>query len=210
MPVVMPVPAPIRQGATFDGLGLTTDLQRRVHLQTRPLHGQRGSFVMMGHGARRDKDHILRDIFADENLGQKTVLGKRHGPFKGKTGASRIMSRSAGVLIRKRDNTLEISVHKKATETELDILMGKLRAHAMAEEGTMVFLIVTGRERYLGHLSNIDMDKLKEELKQHVRRGTTGILLVDQFGTRGLHTRTMHSARFKRRFQRDKSLYKYF
>ncbi len=193
-------------------MGLTTDFRRRTHLQARPLgrHAQRGSFVMMGHAARRDKDHILRDIFADENLGQKKVLGKRRGPFKGKSGASRMMSRSAGVLIRKRDNTLEITVHKKATQTELDILVGKLKAHLMAEEGTMVFLIVGGRERYLGHLVDIDLNKLVKEIKQQLRRGTLGIMLVDQFGTRGLHKPTLHSARFKRRFQRAKNLINYF
>ena len=121
-----------------------------------------------------------------------------------------MMSRSSGVMIRKRDNTLEITVHKKATQTEIDILKGKLKAHLLAEEGTMVFIIVGGKERYLGHLVDIDLEKLMQELKAVLRRGTCGLLLVDQFGTRGLHKPTLHSARFKRRFQRDKSLSNYF
>ena len=191
----------------FDAAALNIR-DRRNHVVAHPLHGGGGAFVQMGHMARRGEEHMLTNIHNDENMGHKRALDKRKGPFKGKSGKSRVMSRSSGVLIRKRDNTLEITVHKKVTQTELDILKGKLRAHAMAKERTSVFLIVRSQERYLGLLINIDLDKLVHEIRSY--KMVLGILLVDQFGTGGLHRPSLHSARFKRRFQRNKSLYDYF
>ena len=102
--------------------------------------------------------HFMTDLHGDSNMGREQVMDKRRGPFRSEKGPSRIMSRSAGVTIRKRRMQLEITVGKKVTSSEMDLLFGKLESHRMSIAGVVVYLVHRGSRKNFG---TMDLDLLR-------------------------------------------------
>ena len=142
----------------------------------------------------------MKDIFEDSNQGARAVRAARKGPFRKETGRSRVMSRSAHVLIRKRRMQIEITVRRAATEKELNALHAKLSMHFRSSPSCIVFLVERGVRKSLGPLRNMNMLKLMELIRDRInsQRGTLGILLVDdQFGG-AMHNPKIHKGNFSR------------
>ena len=104
---------------------------------------------------------------------------------------------------------LEISVSRDVQGHELDVLMGKLRAHSVSVAGTIVYLVHRGSRKHLGTLDMLDLEKLKQELFRLLATSkVVGILLVDKFNG-GMHHHEMHTARYARSYSRQKRNYTY-
>ena len=204
-------------------MGLVDAFQRRVHVRSKPVpQGELGfriqhphlsrhagvSLVHMGHSA--DKKHFMHDIEGDANMGRKAVMGKRSGPFKSEKGPSRVMSRSAHTLIRKRHMQLEITVNQKVGTHELDVLIGKLQIHRTSTTGTVVYLVHRGVRRNMGTLDLLDLEKLRKEILMLLSRSKqVGILLVDNHGGGAMHHPSVHTAKYARSYGREKTHYSY-
>ena len=151
----------------------------RVHLVTLgPLVGD------------EESRHFLAEMDADSNMGAKRMLDAgRRGPFKGSSGASRIMDRSAHVTYRRRGHSIEITVHRGVTSYELDTLIGKLGAHRMSTTRSTLFFS-DGRKKKMGLLDQIDLEKLREKIENALdKRRQIGIEISDQS-----HRGIMHKA----------------
>ena len=65
------------------------------------------------------------------------------------------------------------------SEHQLEVMLGRLRAHRMSTHETHVFLVDT-RRRKLGTLDQIEMSKLKTKIMRSlVKQKSIGIHLVD-------------------------------
>ena len=109
------------------------------------------------------------------------------------------MSRSAGVTIRKRRMQLEITVGKKVTSGEMDLLFGKLESHRMSIAGVVVYLVHRGSRKNFGTLDTMDLDLLRRRLLEILGRSKqVGVLLVDPHMGGAMHHRHLHSTRYAR------------
>ena len=153
-------------------------------------------------------DHFMKDISEDSNRGARDVQAARKGPFRKETGRSRVMSRSAHVLIRKRRMQIEITLRRAATEQELNNLHAKLGAHFRTSPDCVVFLVERGRRKSLGLLRDMNILKLMELIRERLRsqRGLLGILLVDDSFGGAMHHPKIHKGRFSRNHYKGDSL----
>jgi len=151
-------------------------------------------------GLLHTDDHFMKDIHEDSNQGARAVQAARKGPFRNETGRSRVMSRSAHVLIRKRRKQIEITVRRAATEQELHALHAKLGMHFRTSSSCIVFLVERGQRKSLGPLGDMNLLKLMELIRQRLmaQRGTIGILLVDDHHGGAMHNPRIHRGRFTR------------
>ena len=155
--------------------------------------------VMPTSGLLHDDDHIMKEISEDSNMGRIEVEGKRRGPFRREKGRSRIMSRTANVVIRKRRQQIEITVRRHATEEEFNILHGKLGAHTTTSPNCIVYLVHGSSRKKLGMLGEINLLKLLQLLRDAMSsNATVGLLLIDSHFGGALHKPYVHSARFSR------------
>ena len=139
-------------------------------------------------------------------MGRKAVLDKR----KSEKGPSRVMSRSAHTLIRKRHMQLEITVKQNVGTHELNVLMGKLQIHLTSVSGTIVYIVHRGVRRNMGTLDLIDLDKLRREILTLLGRSKqVGILLVDNHGGGAMHHPNTHTATYARSYRRENDHYSY-
>ena len=142
--------------------------------------------------------HFLAEMDADSNMGATELLNSsRRGPFKHRTGSSRIMDRSAHVTYRRRGHSLEITVIRGVTMYEMDTLIGKLGAHRVSTSNTHIF-IVDGKRRKLGNIDRVDLEKLRTMIEDVLRkRRKVGILLTDTKEHGILHNKTGHARSMK-------------
>ena len=204
-------------------MGLVSSFQRQRRVTARPVtlgemgyriqhqHLSRHAGVAMVHmGGLHDDQHFMKDIEGDVNMGRRAVLDKRRGPFRREQGASRVMARTANTVIRKRRMQLEITVTKNVQSHELDVLFGKLRSHALAISGTIVYLVSGRSRKNLGTLDMLDLDVVRREiLKLLIRSKQVGLLLIDGPGSGGMHHHKMHTARYARSYARENNSYSY-
>ena len=143
-------------------------------------------------------DHIIKDLYEDSNKGVLGLLAKRRGPFRNETGRSRIMSRSAHVVIRKRNTQLEITIKRGATSSELNNLHAKLGAHARSKPHAILFFVTRGRKK-IGKLLEIDLSELMRMIDiELLRKKTIGLLLIDSVHGGPMHKPHIHGGRFTR------------
>ena len=199
---------------------LIPSFQRQVALSARKVgraelgrhvsHGAYGAMhmVSMGDGVLEDDKHFMKEIHGDTNMGRKKVDSKRRGPFRKRKGASRIMSRTAHVEIRKRNLDLEITVKRGVMLQEIHTLMGRLGLHRLSARETIIYLVVGGSQRSLGFLDTLDLDKLGRLLQSELlKRRSVGILLVDKVLGGALHRPEAHSGRFARATQKGETIH---
>ena len=170
---------------------------QRVSRAEQGLRGY-GHLVTPSRGLLKDDDHFIKDLFEDSNRGQREVLSKRRGPFRNEKGPSRIMSRSANVLIRKRRMQIEVTVKKNVTETEINALHAKLGAHQLTSPHCVVYIVERGIRKRLGTLVELYLDKLITLIRGLLTRGSVGILLIDNHFGGALHRTNVHKGRFTR------------
>ena len=143
-------------------------------------------------------DHVMKDIYEDSNQGVNHLLKKRSGPFRNEKGASRIMSRSAHVIIRKRGIQLEITIKRGVTLVELNNLQAKLHAHGHRSPQSMLFFVTTGRKK-IGTLIQIDMQALMDMIHTKLmHRKTVGLLLIGTQNTGPMYKPHIHGGKFTR------------
>ena len=147
-----------------------------------------GRVHLVGMGNYGDRnEHFLAQMDADANMGAKKVM-KKQGPFKGQSGDSYVMERSAHTSFRRRGNGIEITVRRGVSGMEVEKLIGRLAAHRMSVHTTFVYLIEGSKRRKLGRLSEIDLEKLKAKIYTLLtKRPHLGIHLVDEADTGVLH-----------------------
>ena len=142
--------------------------------------------------------HFLSEMDADSNMGATAMLNAgRRGPFKHRSGSSRIMDRSRHVMYRRRGHSIEITVHRGVTSYEMDTLIGKLGAHRVSTVSTHVF-IIDGKRKKLGNIDRIDLAKLQDMIMKVLEsRRKVGILLTDTKEHGILHNPTGHERSMK-------------
>ena len=149
------------------------------------------------------ENHILAEMDADSNMGAKDLRKmSRKGPFKTRSGRSRVMDRSAHVIYRRRGFALEITVRRGITEHEMETLIGKLSAHRFSSRGALLFLTLGGSRKNLGHLDRVNMVKLENMIDREVnKRGTIGITIQDTKMKGALHKGHTYSMDQKERLR---------
>ena len=203
-------------------MGLQDPYQRRTRVTARPVGrgemgyrvrrhlGRHAGVALVHMGGLHEDQHFMKDIEGDVNMGRRAVMNKRRGPFRKEEGRSRVMARTANTVIRKRRSQLEITVAKSVQSHELDVLFGKLRSHALAVSGTIVYLVSGRSRKNLGTLDMLDLDAVRRELLQLLTRSKqVGLLLIDVTGAGGMHHHHLHRARFARSFARENNSYSY-
>ena len=109
------------------------------------------------------------------------------------------MSRSTNVLNRSRGRIFETTIRKKCSEHELNMVIHRLRTHADSNVAAGVFLVIGKSRKFVGHLNEIDLNKLRQRLKKALQRGTVGIEVVDLKTGGALHAPHVHSAKYELR-----------
>ena len=142
--------------------------------------------------------HFLSQMDADSNLGAKRMLDAgRRGPFRGSSGASRVMERSAHVLYRRRGHSIEITILRGVSSFEMDTLIGKIGAHRMSTVKTTLFFI-DGKKRKLGTLDRVDLEKLRDKIYRTLdKRRQVGIEISDLRDRGILHKSVGHKRTMK-------------
>ena len=154
-----------------------------------------------------DDEHILRDLHEDSNMGVTSLLSKRSGPFRKEKGRSRVMSRSAHVLIRKRRMQLEITIKRGVTSEELNNLHAKLGAHSRSGPLAILFLVARSRKK-LGTLRDIDLRELMLLIEEQLaKKKQIGLLLFDSHHGGVMHNPHVHSGKFSRSTYRDNTIH---
>ena len=151
--------------------------------------------------------HFLSEMDADSNMGAQALLqSSRRGPFKASSGRSRVLDRSAHVILRKRGPVLEVTILRGVTDYEMDGLMGKLGAHRMSTTDSYVFFL-DGRSKKLGNLDRIDFEKLRRKIeKALVTRRQIGLKVVDAKARGLLHRAAGHERGMKAAMRSKKQL----
>ena len=149
-------------------------------------------------GDQREQ-HFLSQMDADSNMGAQNLrMSSRRGPFKNRSGRSRVMDQSAHVSYRRRGHAIEITVRRGITESEMENLLGKLAAHRMASSRSDVFYI-SGSKKKIGSLDRVDLEKLRDKIYQDLSQKRTVGILVHDIHTKGLlHKGFSHGMDFKR------------
>ena len=142
--------------------------------------------------------HFLAEMDADSNMGATRMQDSgRRGPFKGSSGVSRIMDRSAHVLYRRRGHCIEITVHRGASTYELDTLVGKLGAHRLSTVKSHLFFI-DGRKKNLGSLDQVDLEKLRTKIDKALdKKRQIGISICDEMQRGIMHKADGHKRAMK-------------
>ena len=100
-------------------------------------------------------------------------------------------------MYRKRGYTLEITIKRGVNEHEMDTLIGKLAAHRIGSHRCVVTLVV-GKEKKLGDITRIDLEKLRKKLYAELeKRATIGLTLTDVEAKGILHKGFAHEMKFK-------------
>ena len=135
-------------------------------------------------------EHFMSELqpTVDANMGRK-----KSGPFKHRKGASLVMDRSRHTSVRKRHDSLEITVRRGVSTYELDSILARLTAHRLGVHSTWVYLL-EGNKRYnLGKLAVIDFAKLhKKLLKLLEKRASIGLHLVDEGSSGAMYKHDLH------------------
>ena len=160
-----------------------------------------GAVHMVRPEGMHDK-HFMRDMHGDINEGQKLMVErskKKLGPFRDRGGRSTIMDSSAHVMYRNRSGTMEITVRRNVTTSEIRVLFSKLSAHRMSASGSNVVLIKGGKRFRLGKLSEIDMHYLRKLIEECLAQyGSCGIEITEaQQGRGAMYDRKLHTKRFR-------------
>ena len=146
-----------------------------------------GREMMVSMGPRADrKQHFFQELTSDSNMG-----AKKRG-VKASRGRNRVMSRSTNTMIRRRSGVIEMTIKRNTNAAEMDSLIGKLTSHRLSTHVTWVYLLHGGRDRKVGKLSNIDLEKLRRKIMELLRKHReVGIRLVDE-GEGRMHRPDVH------------------
>ena len=177
-----------------DDVNITDLVHRFQHLEM-------PSRVHMVQAASHIQGHIMHDMWEDVNMGQRRVREKhgRTGPFGKRRGRSRVMSKSANVQGRSRGKLYEVTIHRKVTQYELNMVMKKLRVHMRSAVGTLLFLHFGKSKKLLGDLISIDLDELKKTIRRKLERHVkVGLEVTDAQMGGALHNPVTHTPQFTR------------
>ena len=135
-------------------------------------------------------EHFMRGMepTADANLGRKK------GPFKNRKGRSLVMSKSRYTSVRKRDNSLEITLRRGVTTAEVENVLARLTSHRLAVHSTWVYLMVGSKSHKIGKLAGIDFEKLRRKVYKLLTKHTAvGLHLVDEGFEGPMHRHKSHT-----------------
>ena len=131
----------------------------------------------------------------------------RKGPFRDQGGRSHVIHSTANTQYRRRGTSMEITIKRGASLTEINILLAKLNAHKMLNgSSSYVTVIVKGKRFRLGVLNSVNMDVLKKQIINGVDKGVIGLLITDvQNGP--LTSFQVHGYNFANDVMGDKSIF---
>ena len=149
-----------------------------------------------------DDHFMLKDVDGDINEGQKEIVKlqrHRNGPFRDRKGESTVMDSSRHVIYRNRSGTMEITISRGVTISEIRTLFSKLSAHRSSTRDTYVVLIRGSRRLRMGKLQDMDLHHLRRQIEESISQfGRCGIELVESGAGRGaMYGSHVHSTRFK-------------
>ena len=135
------------------------------------------------------QNHFMTELETDKNRGRAMLVANSTGPFKRSTGQSRIQSRSAHVVYRRRGHRTEITIRRGVSDHELSVFKAKMGMHRGFSSQTIVELVGATR-KMLGFLHQIDLDMLVTKLLNilHTRTSSVGIVLIDEVNNRPIES----------------------
>jgi len=135
-------------------------------------------------------EHFLSELqpTVDANMGRK-----KSGPFKHMKGSSLVMDRSRHTSVRKRHDSLEITIRRGVSTYELDSILARLTAHRLGVHSTWVYLLEGSKRYNLGKLAVIDFAKLRKKIQKLLKkRASIGLHLIDEDSMGAMHRHTLH------------------
>jgi hypothetical protein len=179
------------------------------------MHDLTGAQPMMGraHIVRADvtatSKHWMHDVEGDINGGATALMVKgRRGPFKDQRGRSQVLDRSAHVLYRRRHRTMEVTVKRGVSDSEMDLLMSKILSQQVSAPGTSM-VMVKGNKRYpMGPVSGVRVKTLRSLVYECLDKySTCGLHLVEGGKVGSMAKKLVNSAAFKVDVQRHRGLF---
>ena len=189
------------------------DASRHVHPQFarsragfQPVYGH-VSLVKPGEDATAEHFMFGLDKEIDDNQ-MLLVQQSRKGPFKNETGRSRILHSTANTVYRRRGSNMEITITRKATLPEIQVLIAKLNAHSMTNGSTsFLMLLLRGKTYRMGALAGVNLDLLKKQILEGIQKHGSAGLVVTDVRSGPLTEYQVHSYNFASKVLRDKSMF---
>ena len=189
------------------------DASRHVHPQFarsragfQPVYGH-VSLVKPGEDATAEHFMFGLDKEIDDNQ-MLLVQQSRKGPFKNEIGRSRILHSTANTVYRRRGSNMEITITRKATLPEIQVLIAKLNAHSMTNGSTsFLMLLLRGKTYRMGALSGVNLDLLKKQILEGIQKHGSAGLVVTDVRSGPLTEYQVHSYNFASKVLRDKSMF---
>ena len=179
------------------------------------MHDLTGAQPMMGraHVVRADDSatskHWLHDVQGDINEGATALMVKaRRGPFKDQRGASQVLDRSAHVMYRRRHRTMEVTVKRGVSASEMDLLLSKIMSQQVSAPGCLV-VMVKGNKRYsMGTIGKLRMKTLRALIHECLDQyATCGLHLIEAGRVGSMAKKLVNSTAFKVDVQRHRGLF---
>ena len=171
-----------------------------------PVYGQ---VTMVKPGSGATGEHFMYGLEKEMTDNQVLMVEEsRKGPFKNETGRSRIIHSTANTVYRRRGSNMEITITRKATLPEIQILIAKLNAHSMMNGATsFLTLLLRGQSYRMGALAGVNLDLLRKQILEGLRKhGSAGVLVTD-VRSGPLTEFQVHSYNFASQVLRDKSMF---
>ena len=119
-----------------------------------------------------------------------------------------VLDRSAHVMYRRRHRTMEVTVKRGVSESEMDLLMSKILAQQVSAPGCLV-VMVKGNKRYpMGPVSGVRVKTLRSLVYECLDKySTCGLHLVEGGKVGSMAKKLVNSAAFKVDVQRHRGLF---
>ena len=179
------------------------------------MHDLTGAQPVMGRahivraGPTATSKHWLHDVQGDINEGATALMVKaRRGPFKDQHGASQVLDRSAHVMYRRRHRTMEVTVKRGVSASEMDLLLSKIMSQQVSAPGCLV-VMVKGNKRYtMGTIGKLRMKTLRALIHECLDQyATCGLHLIEGGRVGSMAKKLVNSTAFKVDMQRHRGLF---
>ena len=140
----------------------------------------------------------MNEIAEDSNKGRRALIRQSVGPFGGKKGKSKVMSKSAHTHNRSRGLKFETTIHKDVSQHELDVVIKRLDVHRKSKVGSTLYIVFGGERLFLGSLADLTAAQIKAAIKKHLEKyGSVGLEVCDAKSGGALHMPGIHQNKFR-------------
>ena len=185
------------------------------HVQPHFVQSRAGFQPVYGHvslvkpGVDATAEHFMFGLDKEIDDNQMLMVQQsRKGPFKNETGRSRILHSTANTVYRRRGSNMEITITRKATLPEIQVLLAKLNAHSMTNGSTsFLTLLLRGKSYRMGPLAGVNLDLLRKQILEGIKKHGSAGLVVTDVRSGPLTEYQVHSYNFASQVLRDKSMF---